>query len=197
MTFNTVTSVDFITSAYKTSQFPGGGCQEIAFAGRSNAGKSSLINALLCRRNLVKVSSRPGLTRSINFFLVNGNIFFVDLPGYGFARAPKEVTAKWKTLIEGYFQVGRDLKTVVCIFDIRRLPDQMDVYLLEYLHNLKINTLIALNKADKLSQPKRAAQVKAITRLFPPLAAKPFLVSAHTGEGLETVMGQLMRSIQP
>ncbi|MDA8163005.1 MAG: ribosome biogenesis GTP-binding protein YihA/YsxC [Desulfobacteraceae bacterium] len=197
MTFNHITSIDFVTSAYKTSGFPEGSHPEIAFAGRSNVGKSSLINALLSRRSLVKVSSRPGLTQSINFFLVNKNIFFVDLPGYGFAKAPKEVTAKWKTLIEGYFQTKRDLRSVVCIFDIRRLPDQMDAGLLEYLHNLKINTLIALNKADKLSQPKRAAQVKAITSLLPHLAAEPFLVSARTGEGIMMVMGRLMRSIQP
>ena len=158
-------------------------------------GKSSLINALLSRRNLVKVSSQPGLTQSINFFLINENIFCVDLPGYGFAKAPKEVTAKWKTLIEGYFQAKRDLRVVVCIFDIRRLPDRMDTDLLEYLNTLGINTLIVLNKADKISQPKRIAQVNSIINLFPPLEGKPFLVSAHTGEGIKTVMNQLMNSL--
>ncbi|UKL14617.1 ribosome biogenesis GTP-binding protein YihA/YsxC [Dissulfurimicrobium hydrothermale] len=184
--------MEFIKSAYSVSEFPPARLPEIVFAGRSNAGKSSIINAVSSRHSLVKVSSMPGFTQTINFFLANERIFFVDLPGYGFAKAPKEIQVKWKTLIEQYLKSRRNIKTVVCIFDIRRMPDQMDIQLLDYLSALRINALVVLNKADKLSQPKRTAQIKTIMRALPSLTETPLLTSARTGEGIDTLRRRIL-----
>jgi GTP-binding protein len=186
--------VEFIKSAYNASQFPPERLPEAAFAGRSNAGKSSIINAVLSRRNLVKTSSRPGFTQAINFFLADERMFFVDLPGYGFAKTSKGTQGGWKTLTEGYFQSNRAIRAVVCIFDIRRMPDQMDAGLLDYLAALGINALIVLNKADKIPQPKRMAQVKAITSMLNPMvlaSGSPLLVSARTGEGISDLLARI------
>ena len=191
---NIINRVEFIKSAYSAAQFPPERLSEVAFAGRSNAGKSSILNAVLSRRNLVKTSSRPGFTQAINFFMADERIFFVDLPGYGFAKAPKEMQGGWKTLIEGYFQSQRDIRAVICIFDIRRMPDQMDTGLLDYLGALGINALIVLNKADKIPQPKRIAQTNAIISAFNPIAlasGSPLLVSARTGEGISELLARI------
>ncbi|MGQ9498867.1 MAG: ribosome biogenesis GTP-binding protein YihA/YsxC [Dissulfurimicrobium sp.] len=197
---NIITRVEFIKSAYSASQFPPERLPEAAFAGRSNAGKSSIINALLSRRNLVRTSSRPGFTQAINFFLVDERIFFVDLPGYGFAKTSKRMQSEWKILIEDYFQSKRAIKVVICIFDIRRIPDQMDAGLLNYLAALGIKALIVLNKADKIPQPKRVAQVKAITRVLNPMAfdsGSPLLVSARTGEGISELLARISLLLLP
>ena len=178
----------FITSAYKLSQLPPPGLPEVAFAGRSNVGKSSLLNRLLGRHNLVKVSSRPGFTQSLNFFLVNDSVYFVDLPGYGFAKAPKYVQQKWHRLVEGYIEARKPLKGVVCIFDMRRVPDQLDLDLLGYLHSLGRHIWLVFNKADKISQPKRQRQLHAIRRRLPGFIDRPLIISARTGEGVQSLL---------
>jgi GTP-binding protein len=178
----------FITSAYKLSQLPPPGLPEVAFAGRSNVGKSSLLNRLLGRHNLVKVSSRPGFTQSLNFFLVNDSVYFVDLPGYGFAKAPKHVQQKWHRLVEGYIEARKPLKGVVCIFDMRRVPDQLDLDLLGYLHSLGRHIWLVFNKADKISQPKRQRQLHAIRRRLPGFIDRPLIISARTGEGVQSLL---------
>ncbi len=184
-----VTDAVFVKSAFDVSQLPPAGLPEVAFAGRSNVGKSSLLNQLMYRQNLVKVSSRPGLTQSLNFFLVNRSVYFVDLPGYGFARAPRHIQNKWHRLVEDYIETRGVLRGVVCIFDIRRVPDQMDLGLLEYLHALKRPFCLVLNKADKVSQPKRQRQLRAIKQGFPGFIDKgPLIVSARTGEGVQTLL---------
>lgn len=190
-----ITKSDFITSVYKLSQLPSPSLPEVAFAGRSNVGKSSLLNRLLGRHNLVKVSSRPGFTQSLNFFLVNDSIHFVDLPGYGFAKAPKQVQQKWHRLVEGYIEARKSLKGVVCIFDMRRVPDQMDLDLLYYLHSLGRHVWLVLNKADKISQPKRHGQVQAIYRRLPGFVDKPLIISAQTGEGVQSLLETVWQQI--
>jgi GTP-binding protein len=183
-----ITKAAFVTSVFKLSQLPSSSLPEVAFAGRSNAGKSSLLNRLLGRRNLVKVSSRPGFTQSLNFFLVNDSVHFVDLPGYGFAKAPKHVQSKWHRLVEGYLEARRPLKGVVCIFDMRRVPDQLDLDLLDYLHDLQRHIWLVLNKADKISQPKRQRQIQAIRRRLPGFIDEPLVISARTGEGVQSLL---------
>ena len=190
-----ITNTAFITSVYKPSQLPSSGLPEVAFAGRSNVGKSSLLNRLLGRHNLVKVSSRPGFTQSLNFFLVNDSVYFVDLPGYGFAKAPKYVQQKWHRLVEGYIEVRKSLKGVVCIFDLRRVPDQLDLDLLGYLHALGKHIWLVLNKADKISQPKRQRQVQAIYRRLPGFIDKPLIISARTGEGVQSLLEAVWQQI--
>lgn len=183
-----ITKAAFVTSVFKPSQFPLTGLPEVAFAGRSNAGKSSLLNRILGRHNLVKVSSRPGFTRSLNFFLVNDSVYFVDLPGYGYAKAPKHVQSKWHRLVEGYIETRKPLSGVVCIFDMRRVPDQLDLDLLDYLHALGRHVWLVLNKADKISQPKRQGQIQAIRRRLPGFIDKPLIISARTGEGVQFLL---------
>lgn len=185
----------FITSAYKLSQLPPPGLPEVAFAGRSNVGKSSLLNRLLGRHNLVKVSSRPGFTQSLNFFLVNDSVYFVDLPGYGFAKAPKHVQQKWHRLVEGYIEARKPLKGVVCIFDMRRVPDQLDLDLLGYLHSLGRHIWLVFNKADKISQPKRQRQLHAIRRRLPGFIDRPLIISARTGEGVQSLLEAVWQEI--
>ncbi|MBW1965443.1 MAG: YihA family ribosome biogenesis GTP-binding protein [Deltaproteobacteria bacterium] len=183
-----ITKTAFVTSVYKLSQLPSPSLPEVAFAGKSNVGKSCLLNRLLGRRNLVKISSRPGFTQSLNFFLVNDSVHFVDLPGYGFAKAPKHIQQKWHRLVEGYIEARKPLKGVVCIFDIRRVPDQLDLDLLGYLHALGRHIWLVLNKADKISKPKRQKQIQAVCRLLPGFIDKPLIISARTGEGVQSLL---------
>ena len=157
-----ISSAEFIKCAFRTSDLPKESLPEIAFAGRSNVGKSSLINTLLKHRNLAKTSSSPGKTRSIVFFKINNKFFFVDLPGYGYARVPRGRRGAWKPLVEGYFKVRKNLRAVVVILDIRRDPSSGDRDLLDWMESLKIPSLFVLTKADKLSRNQRERQQKVI-----------------------------------
>jgi len=147
-----IVSAEFVTSAFTVQQLPEESLPEIAFAGRSNVGKSSLINALLLRKKLVKTSNTPGRTQSINFFIINKAFYFVDLPGYGFAKVPKEVQARWKYLIEGYLQKRKTLKAVVLIMDSRHPAMPNDVQLYHWLSARSFEVIPVLTKIDKLSK---------------------------------------------
>ncbi|MGC8719692.1 MAG: ribosome biogenesis GTP-binding protein YihA/YsxC [Thermodesulforhabdaceae bacterium] len=147
-----ISSAEFVTSAFTLQQFPEETLPEVAFAGRSNVGKSSLINALLLRKKLVKTSSTPGRTQSINWFVINKAFYFVDLPGYGFAKVPREVQAKWKWLIEGYLQNRKSLKGVVLIMDSRHPAMPQDVQLYHWLSARSFTIIPVLTKIDKLSR---------------------------------------------
>lgn len=183
----------FICSAVGPGGYPEPGPPEFAFAGRSNVGKSSLINCLLRRKKLVKVSQRPGRTQQINFFAINaGEMYFVDLPGYGFAQVPMSVKAGWKQMVESYLAGRAPLKAVVVILDIRREPSADDLMLLGWLLSLGIRAIVAVTKADKFSR-NQAAQRMAILR--PQLAAydaAPVLCSAQTGQGREELWTRLL-----
>jgi GTP-binding protein len=157
-----VQSAEFVTSAVKPVQYPPAGLPEIAFAGRSNVGKSSLINSLLGRRNLVKTSSKPGRTQTINFFLINDSFYFVDLPGYGYAKVPMEVRKNWGPMVEQYLKTRQELCAAVVILDIRRKPNQADHDLLAWLTHHSIPQIVVLTKADKLKRNKQAQQLAMI-----------------------------------
>jgi GTP-binding protein len=189
-----IRDVQFALSAVKPDNFPADGLPEIAFAGRSNAGKSSVLRLLLNRRALVRVSSTPGHTQALNYYrldyrldsITSGSCYFVDMPGYGFARAPKEVQTSWKRLIEAYLERRKTLVMLFCIFDIRREPDALDMSLLDYLRSVEIPFCILLNKADKLSYSQRLAA----RRGFDAMAfagVEPVVFSAQTGLGLNEV----------
>jgi GTP-binding protein len=150
-----ILSAEFVISATKPSQYPLEDLPEIAFAGRSNVGKSSLINILVNRRHLVKTSSTPGRTQTINFFNINSNLIFVDLPGYGYARVPEAIKKKWGPMIETYLSGRRTLKAVVVIMDIRRTPREEEQNLIEWLKHYSIARILILTKADKLSKTKQ------------------------------------------
>ena len=159
-----VKSVEFLTSAVRKDQYPPEGVPEIAFAGRSNVGKSSLINLLTNRKKLAKVSKNPGKTRTINFFTVNGSFRIVDLPGYGYAKVSKAEAEKWGPMMEDYLSSRPDLLKVVQLVDIRHAPSAQDRQMYEYLQYYGLDGLVVATKADKVSRGEAAKNIAVIRR---------------------------------
>ena len=189
-----VLSAEFVKSATKPSEYPPGNLPEVAIAGKSNVGKSSLINTLVSRKNLAKTSSQPGRTQTLNFFRVNEKLSLVDLPGYGFAKAPLEARRAWKPMVETYLQTREAIRLVILILDSRRGPSSDDSTLLDWLEYHEIPALIVLTKADKLSQFERARQKKGLAAI-PLLEGRPLLFfSALTGEGKDEVWSLIQKS---
>jgi len=187
-----IISAEFIKSAVKPDQYPKTGLPEIAFAGRSNVGKSSLINTLLGRKKLVQISSTPGKTRLINFFNVNGKLSIVDLPGYGFAKVSRTEKEKWGPMMETYLRERESLRLVVSILDVRHDPTQQDRDLIEWLRHYGRGHLIVLTKSDKLSRGQALQRRKQIMADLG-LGQSEMLVlfSAQSGEG----KGELWKAI--
>ncbi len=161
-----IVSAEFMISAVSAEQYPRASLPEFAFVGRSNVGKSSLINSLLNRKKLVKISGTPGKTQMINFFDVNHELVFADLPGYGFAKVPKSVQKKWQDLVEQYLLKRDNLRTVVLILDIRRKPTDLDLHMQEWLEQYQVDTILVATKTDKLSQAEQSKQLKQIRSAF-------------------------------
>ena len=161
-----IISADFMISAVSKEQYPHGELPEIAFVGRSNVGKSSLINSMLNRKKLVKTSATPGKTQMINFFDINHQFVCADLPGYGFAKVPKAVQKKWQSLVEQYLMHRQNLRTVIFIVDIRRKPTDLDLHMQEWLEQYEIDYILVATKADKLSQAEQSKQLKQIRQAF-------------------------------
>lgn len=178
-----IKSVCFSKSVYDLSLLPADGLPEIAFAGKSNVGKSSFINTLIGRKKLAKISKSPGRTQSINFYLVNEALYFVDLPGYGYAQVSLSTRESWKDLIEGYLTNRPGLKAISALFDIRRVPDAQDISWIEWLKINKIPTLIVLTKADKLSNNEIFVQLKKISRALSVTNNDMVTFSSVTGAG--------------
>lgn len=177
-----VTSVEFIGAAASPRQYPRLAYPEIAFAGRSNVGKSSLINCLL-NQKIARTSSTPGRTRQLNFFLINRNLVFVDLPGYGYSKVPKAMRAGWGELVENYLIQARNLRGVVVIIDIRRGVERDDLALLEFLSHYHRSALVVSTKVDKLPRSQRLKQAQAIESR---LQGNPLILfSATDGDGRE------------
>ncbi len=181
----TITSVEFVKSVVSIKEIPKENLQEIAISGRSNVGKSSLINCLLNRKKLAKTSSTPGKTRQLNYFRINNQFFLVDLPGYGFAKVAKSEMQQWRNLIESYIKTSRNLKGVVALIDSRIGPTPLDLQLLEWLSSLKMPMILVATKADKLSKGKLKSQVAACAKQVAPYYNKtiiPFSVTNGLGK---------------
>lgn len=187
-----ILSAEFVTSGSAPNEFPEERFPEIAFAGRSNVGKSSMMNALLSRKGLVKVSGTPGKTRRINFFRINGKFYFVDLPGYGYAKVPRETQAAWGPMIEEYVQGREFLRLLVCLVDLRHEPTDQDRNLRAWLSKRKIPHLFVGTKCDKLARGARAsaaASARSALGLGPDDSFPLF--SSVTREGMDEVWGIL------
>ncbi|MFH1139580.1 MAG: ribosome biogenesis GTP-binding protein YihA/YsxC [Pseudomonadota bacterium] len=171
-----------MVGAASPKQFPPADRPEIAFAGRSNVGKSSLLNSLLQRRKLARTSSSPGRTQQINFFDISGNLYFVDLPGYGYAKAPLSVRASWRPLVDGYLTAPRDLRLVLLLNDIRRDPGEEEANLLTWLESRGLVSLLVITKADKVSRGRQGGRAALIAEKLSG-ARGPVLFSALSGIG--------------
>jgi GTP-binding protein len=156
---------------------------EVAFAGRSNVGKSSLINRLVNRKRLARVSNTPGRTREINFFRVNDDFVLVDLPGYGYAKISKETRAAWRPLIEGYLRDSRNLRGIVQLLDARHDPTPDDLQMLEFLADLEVPTVVVATKIDKLPRARVAERVRELARAAGVGEEQVVPFSATTGVG--------------
>jgi GTP-binding protein len=179
-----IRNVEFIGGmAEKHGWRPESSLPEVAFAGRSNVGKSSLLNSLVRRKSFARVSRTPGRTREINFFRINNSFILVDLPGYGYARISKAKKAEWRPMIDSYLRRTTQLRGIVLLLDIRREPSEDDRAMLDFLADLGVPTIVALTKSDKLTKADARESVANISRV---LALEPDQViqfSAHSGEG--------------
>lgn len=191
-----IKSAEFVKSAVRPSQYPEENLPEIAFAGRSNVGKSSVINTLLNRKQLVKTSSTPGRTQLINFFLINDMLGFVDIPGYGYAKVPAPVRKKWGEMIETYLKTRKTLKGVVLIMDLRRIPGPEEMTFMDWLNYYNIPFIRVLTKADKLSKTQQKQQQMIISKSL--LADKDGLIlfSAKSRIGKKSLWDAIENLVQ-
>jgi len=186
----------FIKSANTPGDYPSSGLPEIAFAGRSNVGKSSLINCLVHRCGLAKTSSTPGKTRLLNFFTVNSALSLVDLPGYGYASVPQKVRRSWGPMVESYLKRRKELRLVVLLIDARRKPTQQDLQLTEWLRHYGIPYITVVTKIDKIPRSKRQSQVRTIRKDLGAFEGEVIPFSATTGEGKVAVWAEIRRACQ-
>lgn len=188
-----ITSAEFVKSAFEKRHWTSNGLPEIAFLGRSNVGKSSLINALLLRKGLARTSNTPGRTQSINFFLINEDFYFTDLPGYGYARVSKAMRADWGKMAEEYLGERHELALCIQLVDSRHKPTALDIDLNEWLVFNKKPHLIVATKADKISKNEVNKSTVEIAKLLPGPPIIPF--SAQTGRGRSEVWAEINASV--
>jgi GTP-binding protein len=183
---------EFVISAVSEHDFPEEGICEVVFAGRSNVGKSSMINRLTGNSKLARTSSTPGKTQSINFYRINGSFFFVDLPGFGYAKVGKDKIRQWERLIANYFENRPSIVLAIHLVDSRIPPTDMDQIMAEWMERLNIPRLIAATKSDKLSNNKKISQLRIISASL----GEPAVVmsSAETGMGCKEIWKQILEA---
>ena len=174
----------FVISASKPSEFPAENLPEIAVVGRSNVGKSSLINSLVGQDGLARTSRTPGRTRLVNWFDVNGMFMLVDLPGYGYAEVSRDMRESWRPLIESYLADRKTLAGVLMLIDVRRGPEEEELDFVPWLEAKEIPIVVALTKADKLAKNKKMLEVAKAKKALG-LKRDPYAVSAQDGDGLD------------
>jgi len=189
-----VTQAEFIISAVTERDFPREGIPEVVFAGRSNAGKSSLINRLAGDRKLARISAMPGKTQSINFYRFDRRFFFADLPGYGYTKIGKAASRHWKHLIELYFRDRPVIALAVQLVDARMLPTELDLELAEWLDSLEIPRLIVATKADKLSHSQQIAQSVSISNAFG--GGPVIFTSSVSGAGCKEIWSRISEAVR-
>lgn len=189
-------TVQFAAAYGTAAQLPKSTKPEIVFSGRSNVGKSSLINKFFNRKKLAKVSSKPGKTTTINFFKIN-ECDFVDLPGYGYAKVAKAEKERWSELIDGYFMQDRDFRLVISLIDIRHDPSQLDISMVDFLLDMQIPFVIVLTKADKLSRSQQMKQVNTIRNILGAPEDHPIIpVSSKTGLNIDKLQSMVQAVVE-
>ena len=189
-----ITSAEFCKSAFEMQHWPTDGRPEIAFLGRSNVGKSSLLNSLLQRKGLARTSNTPGRTQSINFFLINESFYFVDLPGYGFAKVSKSMRSDWGKMAEEYLSQREQLALSIQLVDSRHKPSQLDLQLHEWLEFNQKDYLIVATKTDKLSSNELTKQIRLIETDMP--ESKIISYSAQSGKGRDSVWSAIAAALK-
>lgn len=192
-----IRKAEYVASAVKYEQYPVGGLPEIAMAGRSNVGKSSLINKFLGRRNLARTGNTPGKTQTLNFYRVNDAWFFVDLPGYGYAKVAKTVNAQWGPMMEAYLKKRESLRAVIQIVDIRHAPSVEDVEMQQWLRISQIPTMVVATKADKIARGQWLKHLNVIAKaldipdasLILPFSAQSGIGGKELNEAVEEILG--------
>jgi GTP-binding protein len=186
-----VIQADFVISAVSENDFPREEIPEVVFAGRSNVGKSSLINRLAGNSKLARTSTTPGKTQSINFYRLNRSFFFVDLPGYGYAKAGKAAVQHWKRLVDQYFQKRTTIVLAVQLIDARMPPTELDVQLAGWLEKLTVPRMLVATKSDKLSNNQQREQLRVISNSF---GGQPVVMSsAKTGTGCKDIWKRVLQ----
>jgi GTP-binding protein len=188
-------SARFITSAAKPADFPPARLPELAVVGRSNVGKSSLINALVGQQGLARTSRTPGRTRLLNWFEVDGRFNLVDLPGYGYAAVDRDMRAGWQPLIEAYLSNRDVLAGVLLLIDVRRGPEEEELDFVPWLEGKNIPIVVALTKADKLPKNKRMLEIAKAKKTLG-LKRDPFAVSAQDGDGIDALWRALDKLVR-
>ena len=182
--------------AVKPAQYPSMDLPEIAFVGRSNVGKSSLLNYLTGRKALARVSGSPGKTRTINFYLINDSFRFVDLPGYGYAKVSKEVTKDWDSMMDKFFSTRENLKRVIQLVDIRHAPSKQDVEMYEYLRHYGFDGIVCATKGDKVSANEKQKNISVIRKTLNLTADdKVVVVSAAKRTGGEELLSLIEKEL--
>ena len=192
-----ITSAEFIKSATRPGNYPHPELPEIAFAGRSNVGKSSLINVLVNRKSLVRTSSTPGRTQLINFFNINNQFSLVDLPGYGYAKVPLAIKKAWGPMIRTYLEVRESLHGVIFIFDIRRVPREEDLQMLDWLEEFGVPTIPVITKIDKIKRSQLEKQIKLIVAETGLPRDAFSLFSATTRDGSDEIWERIEAALEP
>jgi GTP-binding protein len=192
-----VNNAQFIISAVGPSQYPNDALPEIALAGRSNVGKSSLINRLIQRKNLARTSSQPGKTQTLNYYLINTDLYFVDLPGYGYAKVSKTKREVWGKFIEDYLLKREEIKLLLLLVDLRHPPSKDDIGMYEWLKHVDVPICVVATKADKIPKSKWQKHLKIVrdALIFDP-SDRLIIFSSETGLGKDDLWQVIMDAIQ-
>jgi GTP-binding protein len=191
-----IQSVTFHRAAYSAGDFPKDRRPQIAMVGRSNVGKSSLINAVLKRKNIARVSQTPGKTQAIQFYLINEKFYLVDLPGYGYAKVPKSVHRSWGDLVRGYLESSEALRLIFLLMDVRRIPADPDVQMMVWTRDAGVDSRVLLTKTDKLSNNQLMKQQQLIAAELEAHEGDLIPVSAVTKKGIEEVRREIQSRIR-
>ncbi|MGQ7277893.1 ribosome biogenesis GTP-binding protein YihA/YsxC [Brevibacillus thermoruber] len=192
-----ITSAEFVVSAVGPKQYPTDGLPEIALVGRSNVGKSSLLNKMMNRKGLARTSSKPGKTQTLNYFRVNNMLYFVDFPGYGYAKVAKSLKQQWGKMIENYLKQRQELRFVIQLVDIRHAPSKDDVAMYDWCKEIGIPTVVVATKGDKIARGRWLQHTKVIREHLQLRGDDALIIfSSETGQGRDELWGEIVRRLR-